>query len=59
MSKTKTTKQPKARLAGKHRVKGRLGAESLGAGPSRGSSKQATVLGLLRQRNGTERSKPS
>ena len=53
MSKTKTTKQPIARLAGKHRVKGPLGAKSAGTGPSRGSSKQATVLGLLRQRNGT------
>ena len=53
MSKAKTTKQPKARHAGKHRVKGPLGAKSGGTDPSRSSSKQAAVLGLLRQRNGT------
>ena len=57
MSKSKTTKQPKTRPVGKHRVKRLIGVKSAGTGParanSRANSKQATVLGLLRQPKGT------
>jgi len=56
MSKTKTTKQPKTRPVRKDRVKRQIGV-STGTHPARANlranSKQATVLGLLRQRNGT------
>lgn len=51
--KTKTTKQPKTRPVAKHRVKRPIGEKSAGADPARTNSKQATVLGLLRQPKGT------
>jgi Protein of unknown function (DUF3489) len=54
MSKTKTTKQPKPRPVGKHRHMRPIGAKSAGTHPAaRADSKQATVLGLLRQPKGT------
>jgi hypothetical protein len=53
MSKTKTTKHPNTRAVGKHRVRQRISAKSARTHSARGNSKQATVLGLLRQPRGT------
>jgi hypothetical protein len=53
MSKTKTPKQPKARPVGKRRATRPIGDKSAGTHPARANSKQATVLGLLRQPKGT------
>ena len=49
MTKTKTTKHPVA----KRRLKRPIGEKSAGTHPARANSKQATVLGLLRQPKGT------
>jgi hypothetical protein len=55
MSKTQTitTKQPEPRPVGKRRVKRPTGDKSAATHPARANSKQATVIGLLRQPKGT------
>ena len=49
MSQTKTAKHPKARPVGQHRPKRQIGARSGATDSAGANSKQATVLGLLRQ----------
>ena len=53
MPKTKIPKQPKTRPVGKRPVKRPIGAKPAETHAARANSKQATVLGLLRQPKGT------